>query len=74
VQSLRVRNAKAARAVAERVDEPASRFGARRCASAAHRVMDAESDLEVLRFASVLVSEVGELRSALQRVGAARKM
>jgi DNA-binding response OmpR family regulator len=74
VQAVRVRNAKAARAVAERVDEPAAQFGARRCASAAHRVMDAESDLEVLRFSGVLVNEVGELRSALGRVGAARKM
>ena len=74
VQALRVRNAKAARAVAERVEEPASIFGARRCVSAAHRVMDAESDLEVLRFAGILMSEVGELRSALQRVGAARKV
>jgi DNA-binding response OmpR family regulator len=72
VAALRARNAKAVRAIAERVTEPASRFGGRFAIAAACRVLETGSDLEVLHCGGYLVTELGELRSALQRVAAVR--
>jgi hypothetical protein len=46
-------------------------FGANRALAAAHCVMNAPGDLDVLDYASTLGSEIGELRSALRRVGTA---
>ncbi len=70
VAALRARNAKAVRAIADRVDEPAALFGGRLAIAAACRVLNAGSDLEALHFGTGLVAELGELRAALQRVAA----
>jgi DNA-binding response OmpR family regulator len=71
--ALRVRDARAVRAVAQRVNEPAALFGANLAITAAHRVLIAPGELDVLEYGNVLVTEVGELRSALQRIGLAGK-
>jgi len=70
VAALRARNAKAVRAISERVNEPAALFGGRLAIAAACRVLNAGSDLEALNFGSSLVAELGELLAALQRVAA----
>lgn len=70
VAALRARNARAVRGIAERVNEPATLFGARLAIAAACRVLNADGDLEALNFGGGLVAELGELRAALQRVGA----
>jgi CheY-like chemotaxis protein len=70
VAALRARNAKALRAIAEQVSEPAALFGGRLAIAAACRVLNAESDLDALHLGSSLATELGELRGALQRVAA----
>jgi response regulator RpfG family c-di-GMP phosphodiesterase len=72
--ALRARNAKAVRAIAERVNEPAALFGGRIAIAAACRVLSAGSDLEALHFGSSLIAELGELHAALQRVAAVRTL
>jgi DNA-binding response OmpR family regulator len=69
VKALRVRNARVIRAVAEKVWEPASLFGASRTVDAAQSVLDAPGDTDALHYATVLVRELSELRSTLLRVG-----
>lgn len=71
--ALRVRDARAVRAAAQRLNEPAEVFGAGRAIAAANRAMIAPSELDVLDYGGVLSTEIGELRSALQRVGSAAK-
>ena len=71
--ALRTRDARAVRAVAARVKEPAGIFGANRAVAAAHRVLIATGELDVLEYGGVLATEIGELRSALQRVGPTAK-
>jgi CheY-like chemotaxis protein len=63
-------NAKSARAIAERVNEPAALFGGRPAMAAACRVVNSSTDLEALRLGGPLVAELGELRAALQRAAA----
>lgn len=70
VTALRARNVKAVRAIAERVAEPAGLFGGRLAIAAASRILGADGDLEGLHFGGNLVSELGELGGALQRVAA----
>lgn len=70
VAALRARNARAVRAIAERVNEPAALFGGRVAIATACRVLTADSDLEALHFGGGLVAELGELRAALHRVAA----
>ena len=67
--ALRTHDAGAVRAAAEQAKGPATVFGANRVATAAHCVLMASNDPEALRLAAILVNEIGELRSALQRVG-----
>jgi DNA-binding response OmpR family regulator len=71
--ALRTRDARAVRAVATRVKEPAEVFGGNRAVAAAHRVLIATGELDVLEYSGILATEVGALRSALQRVGPAAK-
>ena len=70
VAALRSRNAGALRAVAERVNEPATLFGGRLAIAAASRLLASSTDLEALHFGGGLVAELGELRAALERVAA----
>jgi twitching motility two-component system response regulator PilH len=72
--SMRSRNSRGVRAVAERVREPAAVFGARRCYSAAARVLLAMDELEILHCGGMLVSEVAEVRGALERAALACPM
>ena len=74
IAAVRVRNARQVRAVAERVWEPASLFGAGRAIDAASSVLDAPDEMAALKNAPHLVTELGELRSALGRVGVAQRL
>jgi DNA-binding response OmpR family regulator len=71
VAALRAPNAAAVRAVAAKIDEPAARFGGRRAVLAAHRTLEAETDKEAIHFGGILVTEIGQLTAALQRVATA---
>jgi CheY-like chemotaxis protein len=71
LDALRTHNAERARAVAERIDEPAALFGGRRAILAAHRLLDADGEVETLHFGSTLVTEIGQLRAALERASTA---
>jgi DNA-binding response OmpR family regulator len=74
VGALQSRNSTVARAVAERVWEPASLLGARRAVDAARCVLDAADDTDTLRNATTLVTELRELLAALQRVVLAQRL
>jgi two-component system chemotaxis response regulator CheY len=74
IKALRVRNSRAVRAAAERVWEPASLFGGSRAVAAAQSVLDAPDETTALRCAGLLVTELGELLSALQRVVTAQRL
>jgi DNA-binding response OmpR family regulator len=65
--SLHARDVKGVRAAAQRAKEPATLFGAARATAAADCVLIAGPELDALQFAGVLMTEIGELRSALQR-------
>jgi hypothetical protein len=65
--AIRCRSARAVRCVANRASEPATVFGARRCLAVATRVVGSRDDLQVPHFGGVHVSEVAEVRSALER-------
>jgi CheY-like chemotaxis protein len=69
--ALRVQSAVALRMIANKVDDPAGRFGGRRAILSAHRLLEAETDKEVVHFGGQLVAEIGQLRAALQRAAAA---
>lgn len=69
--ALQTRDSYGARMAAERVKETAALFGARRARTAADCVLMGRADREVLHFAAILITEIGELRSALERVGLA---
>ena len=69
--ALRIPSVVALRMLAHMVDDPAGRFGGRRAILSAHRLLDAETDKEVIHFGGQLVAEIGQLRAALQRVAAA---
>jgi hypothetical protein len=74
VGALQFRNSTNARAVAERVWEPASLLGANRAVDAARCVLDASDDTDALRNATTLVRELRELLAALQRVVPAQRL
>lgn len=69
--SLRARDVKGVRAAAQHAKEPATLFGAARATAAADCVLIAGPELDALQFAGVLMTEIGELRSILQRAGLA---
>ena len=66
--ALRGRDAKMVRTLAGLVKEPAEFFGAGRTLEAARRVKNAPSDLDTVQYAGILAAEIGELRSALERI------
>jgi DNA-binding response OmpR family regulator len=73
VAAIQSRDAGAIRTVAEKVGEPATLFGANRVLTAAHCILLAADDAEAIRVAGILAIEIGEMRSALKRVGPARR-
>jgi DNA-binding response OmpR family regulator len=74
IKAVNGRNGMAVRAVAERISEPASLFGAGRVMDAASTVLAAPDEVVALQFAPHLVSELSEFRSALHRVGVAHSI
>ncbi|HEX7490250.1 MAG TPA: response regulator [Candidatus Limnocylindrales bacterium] len=74
VSALQLRNSTNARAVAERVWEPASLLGAGRAVDAARCVIDAPDESDALRNANTLVAELREFLAALQRVAPAQRL
>jgi DNA-binding response OmpR family regulator len=72
VIAMHTRHSTSVRAVATQIERPAALFNAGRAIDAAQSVMDAPNETEALRFGAVLVTELGELRYALQRVMARR--
>ena len=71
--ALRIGNARGARDAALRVIAQARPFGAGGTIEAAQRVAQAGADLDALRNAGVLITELGRLRSALVRTGLIRR-
>ena len=71
--ALRVSNAAAAGEASQRVPEQASLFGARRTADAAEQVRCAATDLDVLRLAGALMTELGKFRAALEQASVVRR-
>lgn len=71
VAALRAPNAAAVRAIAAKIDEPAALFGGRRACLIARRTLEAETDKEAIHFGGILVTEIGQLTAALQRVATA---